>query len=134
MSSVVIDTHIIAWFLENTSKLSSVADMALANAVSDPGEMIFVSAISEVEIQYLIEKGRISKSVLTSLLSELKAPQSTFKIIPLDLSVAVNLINISRSDVADMPDRIIAATADLLQLPLVTADKAIHASGLSVIW
>jgi len=36
--------------------------------------------------------------------------------------------------VPDMPDRIIAATALHLDLPLVTRDRAIQAAGLKAIW
>ncbi len=134
MSSVVADTHTIAWFLENPVKLSAAAELALTNAAADSNDKIFVSAISIVEIQYLIEKARISSSVLISLLSELKNLQTTIEIVPVDYAVAVNITQISRADIADMPDRIIAVTALLLQLPLITADKAIRSSGLSVIW
>ncbi|MEO6052326.1 MAG: PIN domain-containing protein [Pyrinomonadaceae bacterium] len=134
MSSIVADTHIVAWLLNEPSKLSSDADAALANAVAGVNDKIFVSAISLVELHYLIEKHRVSPSVLDALLSELKNSNSIFEIVPLDFSIAVNLTKISRSDVSDMPDRIIAVTALLLQLPLVTADKAIRASGLLVIW
>lgn len=134
MSSVFADTHTIAWFLGDPVKLSASADMALANAAADSNGKIFVSAISVVEIQYLIEKGRISTSVLTSLLSELNNLQTTIEIVPVDYSVALNITQISRADVADMPDRIIAVTASLLGLPLISADKALQSCGISVIW
>lgn len=134
MSSVVADTHIIVWFLEEPTKLSSAADNALTNAVDGLTEKIFVSAISLIEIQYLVEKQKVSPSVLTTLLAELKNPDPIFEIIPVDLTVAEHLTRISRAHVPEMPDRIIAVTAVLLNIPLITADKAIHSSGISVIW
>lgn len=134
MSSVIADTHVIIWFLENPAKLTPAADAALRNAVIDPHERIFVSAISLIEIQYLIEKQRIPTPVLTNLLAELKQPDSILDVIPVDLQLAVNLGTISRTDVPEMPDRIIAVTAVLRNLPLVTADERIRASGVSVIW
>jgi len=134
MSSVVADTHIIVWFFEEPAKLSSAADEALTNAANDSNEKIFVSVISLIEIQYLIEKQRIAPSTLTNLLSELKNTDPIFEIVPVDISVAENLTRIFRADVPEMPDRIIAVTALLLNLPLITADNVIHSSGISVIW
>lgn len=134
MPSIVADTHIIVWFLEEPAKLSLAADQALKNAVTDIDARIFVSAISLIEIQYLVEKQRISTSVLPTLLSQVRSPDPIICMLPVDLSIAENLTLISRDDVPDMPDRIIAVTALLRGLPLITADKMIHASGISVIW
>ena len=134
MSSIIADTHTIVWFLEDPTKLSRDAERALADAIVASDDKIFISAISLIEIQYLIEKQRISPSVLNALLSELQNPEPIIEIIPVDLSVAVGLTKISRADVPEMPDRIIAVTALLLNLALITADKAIRSSGISVIW
>jgi predicted nucleic acid-binding protein len=41
---------------------------------------------------------------------------------------------VSRNDVPDMPDRIVAATALALQLPLVSRDARIRASQVQTIW
>ena len=41
---------------------------------------------------------------------------------------------VSRDIIPDMPDRIIAATALHLDLPLVTRDQKIQAAGITTIW
>ena len=52
--------------------------------------------------------------------------------VPVDL---VELIgSVSRSEVADFPDRIIAGTALHLGLPLITRDGKIRASSVTTIW
>ena len=38
MASVVADTHIIVWFFDEPTKLSSAADDALTNAVNNSDE------------------------------------------------------------------------------------------------
>jgi predicted nucleic acid-binding protein len=48
--------------------------------------------------------------------------------------VADALALVPRAIVPDMPDRIIAATALYLNLPLVTADHKIQASNVQTIW
>jgi predicted nucleic acid-binding protein len=61
-------------------------------------------------------------------------PESRLVVAPLDDVAATSVESIPRSAVPDMPDRIIAATALALGLPLVTRDAKISCSGLSVIW
>ena len=49
-------------------------------------------------------------------------------------SVALAVLQISRETVADMPDRIIAATALDLGLRLVTRDSKISKTGVETVW
>ncbi|MGQ0543410.1 MAG: type II toxin-antitoxin system VapC family toxin [Blastocatellia bacterium] len=134
MSSVIADTHVVIWFLEQPSRLSTTAERELKNAIESSNENIFLSAISLIEIQYLIEKGRISSSFLATLFSELDNPDPIFVIVPVDQDIARNCAVISRADVPDMPDRIIAVTASHLNLPLISADRSLQSSRISVIW
>jgi predicted nucleic acid-binding protein len=54
---------------------------------------------------------------------------------PLDLSISETMQQIDRQIVPEMPDRIIAATALYLDLPLITRDLKIQAlSNLQTIW
>lgn len=55
-------------------------------------------------------------------------------LVPLSLGVAHTLSKISAKDVPDMPDRIIAATAMHLGLPLVTRDRKIRAANVETVW
>lgn len=133
MKAVVSDTHSAIWFLAKSPNISSIARQAMRDA-TDAGEPIYVSAITLVEITYLIEKGRLPEQDLTDLLKELKNPASNFELVPIDLAVTQTLRLIPRSAVPDMPDRIIAATAQHLNLPLVTRDNKIRAANLTTIW
>jgi predicted nucleic acid-binding protein len=55
--------------------------------------------------------------------------------VPIDLAISIAIREIDRDTVPDMPDRIIAATALHLNLPLVTRDRKIRAEGAIVtIW
>ena len=44
------------------------------------------------------------------------------------------LVFVSRSEVPDLPDRIVAATAAALQTPLISRDRKIRASQVQTIW
>jgi PIN domain nuclease of toxin-antitoxin system len=129
MQIVVADTHAILWFLAGSKRLTPAATQALQSA-----ERILVPTISLVEITYLVEKGRLDPAVLPRLFGELDNTTTTLEPVPLDLRVALALADVPRSDVPDMPDRVIAATALFFQVPLISRDRKIRHSGLTTIW
>ena len=77
MSAVVADTHTIIWYLRSPEKLSINAVNALDNALNN-SESIFISAISLVEMNYLVEKNRIPASSLEQLLQLIDDPLVNF--------------------------------------------------------
>ena len=133
MSHCVADTHAVIWYLLNDPRLSPAALTAMQNAAAG-GDCVFVSAITLVEIIYLIEKGRFPQSLLAGVMTALNDPASELTISFLDDEIAQAIQQIPRAIVPDMPDRIIAATALHLNLPLVTADHKIQASNVRTIW
>ncbi len=107
MTSVVADTHALIWYVCDPDKLSTLALNALDRAINT-GNLIYISAISLVEIVYLVEKNR---------------------------NISEKIKQIDRTTVPDMPDRIIAATALSLDIPLVSCDSKIqNLTSVSVIW
>ena len=91
--------------------------------------------ISLVEITYLIEKNKFQPALLTRIISRLNNPNAELKPIELTVEIADSLSQISRQIVPDMPDRIIAATALYLNLPLVTKDHKIQKlQSIQTIW
>ncbi len=128
------DTHASVWYLFAAPELSAVAknfmDMAAAS-----GGLIFVPTISIIEIVYLTEKGKLLPQTLPRLIQVVTLPNSSFSFIELNSGIAQTLSQIPRSTVPDMPDRIIAATALHLSLPLVTKDRKIQAlQSIQTIW
>ncbi|MGI8787861.1 MAG: type II toxin-antitoxin system VapC family toxin, partial [Pyrinomonadaceae bacterium] len=107
---------------------------AVNNAAAN-GSLIILPSISIVEIVYLIEKNRLIPQTLSSLMRILKIPNSSFAVQDLTAEIAQTLAQIPRLTVPDMPDRIIAATALHLNLPLVTKDSKIQAlTSIQTIW
>lgn len=133
MPSVVIDTHAAIWYLLKSPRISQTA-FSVMEQVCQSGDNIFLSSISLVEVFYLVEKARISRDALDRLLVGITDPASGWILTPLDLGVAQAVGKIMRSAVPDMPDRIIAATALYLNLPLVTCDAKLRTIGLNTIW
>lgn len=129
MNSVVIDTHAVIWYLLESPKLSDNALKAI-----DSADTVYLSAITIIEITYLTEKGKIPQLALDRLLIVLNKSSGNWRIIPIDLDIALTLSKIHRQIVPEMPDRIITATALYLNLPLVTRDTKITASIANTIW
>jgi PIN domain nuclease of toxin-antitoxin system len=124
MTSVVADTHALIWYIFDVERLSKTALTALEQTVN-AGNSIYISAISVVEIAYLVEKKRLTEEVLTRIINALDDPNVGIVLVPLDRNISETIRRIDRVTVPDMPDRIIAATAFSLSLPLVTRDLRI---------
>ncbi|MGB3264766.1 MAG: type II toxin-antitoxin system VapC family toxin [Microcoleus sp.] len=134
MPSVVADTHTLIWYIFELPRLSPAALTALEQAVNE-GDFIYFSAITIVEISYLIERGRLAGEVLTRVLNAADDPNVGIVLAPLDRNISATIQQIDRATVPDMPDRIIAATALSLSLPLVTRDTKIQAlTTIQTIW
>jgi PIN domain nuclease of toxin-antitoxin system len=133
VNALVSDTHAVIWYYAGDPALSARA-RNLIDATIRAGDSIVVASISLVEVAYLIEKGRIPAATFDLLMSALADPAYHLVLAPLDAEVAETLRRVPRADVPDMPDRIIAATALHLGLPLVSRDRKIQASTIHTIW
>lgn len=83
---------------------------------------------------YLMEKQKIPAESLKRLEQALQADVPTFVEIPVDLAIVHALVQVSSVQIPDMPDRIIAATALHLSVPVVSRDGRIQASSIQTIW
>jgi len=131
--AAVLDTHAAIWYVFSRKRLSRDALRFIRHAV-DSGRPAYVSAISLVETIYLIERGRIPFEAIQRLEAGLKDPSSGLYVAPVDEEVAQAVHRVRRDLVPEMPDRIIAATALCLDLPLVTRDARIASAGIRTIW
>lgn len=133
MPALVADTHAAVWYLLNDPRLSVAAGEAFDGA-SGANEPIFVSAISLVELTYLVEKGRVPAAALQKLRAALSDSRSAFVVANVDLAVADTIARVQRDSIPDLPDRVIAATALVLNLPLVSRDRKIRAADITTLW
>lgn len=133
MTDTVTDTHGLIWYLENSPRLGLGADQAF-NAADQGEAVVYVPTICLVEIVYLQEKGRIPADLKDRFDAELLSGRSGLAVVALTAEIVDAVARIPRTIVADMPDRIIAATALHLRLPLISQDRALQKVGLDIIW
>lgn len=133
MAGLVVDTHAAVWYLHGDARLSHGARKAIRDCIRG-GEPVYVPSISLVELIYLVEKGRVPYTALERLEQSLVDSSFGFVLQVLDFSVTGAVARIPRSEVSDLPDRIIAATALALGLPLVSRDRKIRAANITTLW
>lgn len=124
------DTHPLVWHLRKSRRLGSQARSCFRNA--DLGQtQIIIPAMVLVEVMCLAEHNRIVTQ-LAEVLNLLKESVN-YLIVPLDeeiVAVAQTLPN-----TIELHDRLIAATAKALDIPLITKDEALQEiSEIKAVW
>jgi PIN domain nuclease of toxin-antitoxin system len=130
---VVADSHAIIWQSQRSPELSEGAANALLEAEETDG--VVVSVASLIDLWYVTQT---TKTVTDADLAELRekiAASPELSLHPIDEDVTDATTAIPRDTLADPWDRFIVATAKVLEVPLVTRDRAIRDSGLvPTIW
>ena len=92
---------------------------------------VYVSGLSFAEVLIAVEKQRITFSLQD--LEEYLQRYPNYKQYPIDLAVVQTAAQIN--DIPELHDRLIAATARLLNLPLITNDVKMQASSfVQTVW
>lgn len=120
-TDVILDTHALIFWRQGDAQLSSHAASIIDNAVT-----LFVCGISLWEVAMLVEKGRIVLGGLAALdwmKQVLTDPR--VKLLPITPEIAAQSPNIAQH--GDPADRIIAASAFTLGVPLLTRDGKLQA-------
>lgn len=131
---VVIDTHILVWWVSGSEPLTRAASKAIKTALST-GSEVLISSITAWEISMLVEKGRISLSMdIESWLNEVSSIDGV-RFVPVDNEIGVKSTILPGDFHKDPADRIIVATARKFAVPVVTADgKIIDYEHVQTIW
>jgi PIN domain nuclease of toxin-antitoxin system len=133
MLVAVADTHAVIWYLFADPRLGKAASAFIDKTIGN-GNYIGVSAMSLAEMVYLIEKGRIPGGALQDVYTAIADPKAVLQHVPLDHKIAMTMMQVSRQDIPDLPDRVIAATAQRYGVPLLSRDRRIRSSTIKTIW
>jgi PIN domain nuclease of toxin-antitoxin system len=131
--AAVADPHTAIWHLFGDPRLS-VAAAAFIDEAAAARSKIAVSTISLAELVYLVEKGRLPEAAYTELAQALSDHEHVFAEAPFTAAIVEAMRQVPRSEVPDLPDRIVAATAVYLGVPIISRDRLIRAASLSTIW
>ena len=133
MIAGVADTHAALWFLFGDPRLSTTAKDFFDKAAAARHKIV-LSPISLAEVVYLAEKNRLPARAFDDLRTALSNPNHILEEIAITVEVVAAMRRVPRESVPDMPDRIVAATALFLNVPLVTRDGRIRASNVQTVW
>ncbi|MBL4851437.1 MAG: type II toxin-antitoxin system VapC family toxin [Gammaproteobacteria bacterium] len=122
---LVIDTHVLVWFVNGSDELSTTAKKAI-DAIMTKGGEIIISSISAWEIAMLIEKKRLVLSMdIENWLEQVEQIEG-FRFMPVDNEISYKSTMLPGEFHKDPADRMIVATARKLAVALVTADEQIR--------
>jgi PIN domain nuclease of toxin-antitoxin system len=133
MIAGVADTHAALWHLFDDVRLSPPARNFFDRAAA-ARHTIVLAPISLAEVVYLIEKNRLPASAFDDLRKALGNPNHVLEEGPFTADVVAAMRQIPRDAVPDMPDRIVAATALYLGVPVISRDGRIRASSVKTVW
>jgi len=129
---ILLDTHVVIWLALNPEKISAKAHTAIAETRTNSAGLA-ISDITLWEIAAGAHKQRIHlDTTLESFLSEV---ESRFIVLPITAQIAVRAFSLSAAYPRDPADRMLAATALVHGIPLLTADSNIRRSKqVATIW
>jgi PIN domain nuclease of toxin-antitoxin system len=133
MIAAVADTHAALWYLFNDARLSAAAE-AFINDAAAARRKIAISSISLAEVVYLVEKNRLPSSAYDELVQALADPEHVFTEAVFSAAIVQSMRQVSRAEVPDMPDRMIAATAVYFDIPVISRDRHILVAKLNTVW
>ena len=129
---ILVDTHVVVWLAFDQAQFSQKARAAIDDARRN-SDGLAISDITLLELATLASKGRIRLNI--SLESFLREIEARFTILPISGRACVRALGLPAAYPKDPADRIIAGTALVEGLSLLTADRAILRSrALPTIW
>lgn len=131
---ILLDTHVLVWFVSNPEKLSKKAQDLIEKEIQTRRQLL-VSSISIWEIYILIKKERLRLAIDVDLWIEKIEQSSIFQFVPVDNQIAAKAVELNNKFHEDPADRIIVATALIHEAKLITSDKKIiNSKEVQTIW
>lgn len=132
---IVLDTHVLLWWANDSNQLSPNARAAIDGELADENGILLISAITAWEIAMLVKAERLTLTMgvddWLATVSEIDAVH----FMPLDIAVAIEATRLPGVFHKDPADRMIVALARHQSAALVTADSKIRGyAHVKTIW
>jgi PIN domain nuclease of toxin-antitoxin system len=131
MSAPVLDTHAWVWWLHGDADRLGRREIDALDALPEESPPC-VSDISLWEVATLVGLNRLDLG--EPLESWLDTATRPIQIVPISVRVAAELARLPSTFHRDPADRLIVATARVLDRPVLTKDAVIRRSGLVHLW
>lgn len=99
-------------------------------AVENGQSQVLIPSICLIEALFLLQRQRVPQIIVDRLLQLPEQAHASLYVVPLNMDVVQTVAEFGPGAVPELADRVIAATARALNLPLLTVDHAIVQSGL----
>lgn len=123
---MVLDTHVLIWWVSGDEQLSPRARTAIEHELLGDAQLL-VSAISAWEVAVLIAKGRLALTMDIDDWLATVASIEGVRFVAVEAELAVQSVRLPGAFHADPADRMIVALARHHSAPLLTADSRIQA-------
>ncbi len=122
---ILLDTHVLFWMANDSKRLSKRAHETIRHARQNQTG-IAVATITLWELAWLAQNGRIA--VIVSVESFVRETVARVILRPVTAEIAAQAVRLFKEFPKDPADRLIAATAMVEGMALVTADMRIRRS------
>jgi PIN domain nuclease of toxin-antitoxin system len=130
---IILDTHVWIWWVSSPDLLSSRARTLIDKSVVD--KKIYISSMSVWEVAMLVAKGRLQMTMEVGDWIRASEALPFIQFVPVTNAIALKAVRLPMKSLIDPVDRIIMATAMVLDLVLITKDGKIRKDALvTTVW
>lgn len=130
MASVVLDSHTLVWLVLEEKRLSRAARTAI-----DRADKLLVADITLREVAWLADNGRIELDEAPESWLAKALVEHEIEVVPISPAIAQRSNRVAQNFHGDPADQLIAATAIVLGVPVITIDEKMRKSpAVPTIW
>lgn len=120
---MLLDTHVLVWLAQEPERIGTTSHERISQAIASGDASI--SAITHWEIGMLVCKGRLKLGRPPREWLEVVLTETGIAVVPINIGIGVDAGCLPGTIHGDPADRLVVATARAMEMPVITADRAI---------